>query len=79
MATTPTAIPIETILAYRQKLINALMSTASVIEFEDRRIERRSTDEILASLSWLDSQLGGMVGGSPTFPRVRVTTTHKDL
>jgi hypothetical protein len=79
MATSIPAIPIETLLAYRARLVNALLSSASVVEFEDRRIERRTVDELLAALGWLDGQIGGAVDGTRGFPRVRRTTTCKDL
>jgi hypothetical protein len=73
-----TMLPMDMLMAIRQRLINGITSTSATVEFEDRRIERRSVDELLASLAWVDSQLGGMTG-TRVFPRVRVTTSHKDL
>jgi hypothetical protein len=72
-------IPVESLVAYRLRLIDAIASTTSRVQFEDRTIERRTVDELLAALAWVDTALGGMTGIERSFPRVRVTVTHKDL
>ena len=79
MFTTIPSLPLDQLLAWRARLISSVLSVSAVVEFEDRRIERRSVDELLASLAWLDGQIAGISGTGRGFPRVRVTATRKDL
>ena len=63
--------------ALKEKIIQQLLSGSQVIEFEGRRIEKRSVREITDILRWLDGQI--TAGEDTGFRRVRKVVTDKDL
>lgn len=74
---------IDELLATRARLERALASASQTIEFEDRRIERRSIDDILQQLAWVNGEIDKENGVAPAdttaFKRVRYTVSDKDL
>ena len=73
---------LEELLLRRLQLERSMTAASAVVEFEDRRIERRSVDDLLAQLEWINGEIGKVTGATTTqtsFPRVRVAVTDKDL
>jgi hypothetical protein len=73
---------LEELLARRLQLERSLTASSAVVEFEDRRIERRSVDDLMAQLEWVNREIGNITNGAEAetgFRRVRVAVTHKDL
>ena len=64
--------------ALKKQLVSQLLSGAQTIEFEGRRIERRSADEIRKILIYLDGEIAN-AGGISSMRRTRVAITCKNL
>jgi hypothetical protein len=60
------AVPLATLEAKRDALIEALGSGEASISFEGRRVDYRSTEEMLKALAFLNSQIAAAGGGSQT-------------
>jgi hypothetical protein len=54
--------PLETLMAQRARLLLALGNNARSVEFEDRRIERFSPDELLTAIAGIDQQVAATTG-----------------
>lgn len=73
---------IEELLAAKAKVEKALLRGEAAIEFENRRTEFRSYQDMLDQLAWIDGQIAAVTDpGSSTgaFRRVRVVSSDKDL
>lgn len=53
---------LEQLLEQRARLMRALGSISRVVEFEDRRVERFSPDELLTAIAGIDEQIRSLSG-----------------
>ena len=70
---------LEDLIERRAKLASMMLRSESAIEFEQRRTEFRSYDELAAQLAWIDNEIASLTGANDGFSRVRVVSTDKDL
>jgi hypothetical protein len=70
---------LEDLIEKRAKLASQMLRGESAIEFEQRRTEFRSYDEMAAQLAWIDNEIAGLTGVNTGLTRVRVVSTDKDL
>ena len=71
---------LEELYAAKARVESAMLRGESVIEFEGRRTEFRSYEDMLSQLDWINGQIEIESGGEASrFARVRVTSSRKDL
>jgi uncharacterized protein YhaN len=73
---------LDELTAAKDRVEKAMLRGESVIEFEGRRTEFRSYDDMMAQLGWINDQIANLEGdgtGDTALRRVRVISSDKDL
>jgi hypothetical protein len=72
------AMTLEELENLKKQLTASLLSSSQVIQFGERRIERRSVAEIRKALEWVDQEIDEITG-TGGLKRISRVTTSKAL